>query len=136
MPCLLYAHTARHGRVGSLNAASGCPAQKCEEMVSVVVRRNSKIIGFGVMLTGLALLGGCSSETGRVPFVDTDVSCLRKQMKGPMFLSFPLAANTCQRMSNHNFILNEKNAHPLPLNLKDAPDLQKQADEYGYSYTK
>ncbi|OAG75831.1 hypothetical protein Amal_02933 [Acetobacter malorum] len=112
------------------------PAQSGEEKVSVVVRRNKKTIGFGIMLTGLTLLGGCSSEIGRKPFLDTDVSCLRNQMKGPMFLSFPLAANTCQRMSNHNFILGEKDAHPLPLNLKDAPDLQKQADEYGYSYTK
>ncbi|GBQ75187.1 hypothetical protein AA14337_0152 [Acetobacter malorum DSM 14337] len=112
------------------------PAQSGEEKVSVVVRRNKKTIGFGIMLTGLTLLGGCSSEIGRKPLLDTDVSCLRNQMKGPMFLSFPLAANTCQRMSNHNFILGEKDAHPLPLNLKDAPDLQKQADEYGYSYTK
>lgn len=104
--------------------------------------RTQKTVGLGILFMNVGLLAfgllvsGCSSEIGRVPLIDSDVSCLRKQMKGPMFLSFPLAANTCQRMSNHNFVLNEKNAHPLPLELKDAPDLQKQADEYGYSYTK
>ncbi|MBS0959072.1 hypothetical protein JK183_05930 [Acetobacter thailandicus] len=95
---------------------------------------------YPVKIWGLALsafvLAGCSSEVGRRPFLDTDVSCLRKQMAGPMFLSFPLAANTCQRMSNHNFVLSEKGAHPLPLNLRDAPDLQKMADDHGYNYTK
>lgn len=115
---------------------AGAKAPWRTEMVSLVGMRAKKTLGLGMMLGGLALLGGCSSEIGRVPLLDTDVSCLRKQMKGPMFLSFPLAANTCQRMSNHNLVLGEKNAHPLPLNLKDAPDLQKQADEYGYSYTK
>ncbi|MGG6429184.1 hypothetical protein [Acetobacter ghanensis] len=88
------------------------------------------------MAAGGFLLAGCSSEIGRVPLVDTDVSCLHKQMAGPMFLSFPLAANTCQRMSNGGFVLGESKAKPLPLNLKNAPDLQKLADEYGYSYTR
>lgn len=98
--------------------------------------RAKKALGLGGMLLGLMAVGACSSEVGRVPLLDTDASCLRKQMKAPMFLSFPLAANTCQRMSNHNFLLDAKNAHPLPLDLKNAPDLQKQAEEYGYSYTK
>ncbi|MFT8432618.1 hypothetical protein [Acetobacter orientalis] len=98
--------------------------------------RAKKAVGLGVTLFGLIALGGCSSEIGRVPLLDTDVSCLRKQMKSPMFLSFPLAANTCQRMTDNNFLLSTQKAHPLPLNLKDAPDLQKQAEEYGYSYTK
>lgn len=88
------------------------------------------------MAAGGMLLAGCSSEIGRVPMLDTDVSCLRKQMAGPMFLSFPLAANTCQRMSNHGLVLGEANAKPLPLNLKNASDLQKLADEYGYTYTR
>lgn len=90
----------------------------------------------GVMTAAGVLLGGCSSEIGRVPMVDTDISCLHKQMAGPMFLSFPLAANTCQRMSNGGFVLGAAKAKPLPLNLKNAPDLQKLADEYGYSYTR
>ncbi|MGO3517059.1 MAG: hypothetical protein ACTINM_00920 [Acetobacter cibinongensis] len=98
--------------------------------------RAQRVLGLGAMLVGLTLVSGCSPEIGRVPLTDTDVSCLRKQQKGPMFLSFPLAANTCQRMSNHNFLLGEKDAHPLPLDLKGAPDLQKQAEDYGYSYTK
>ncbi|ASL40800.1 MULTISPECIES: hypothetical protein [Acetobacter] len=96
--------------------------------------KNTLCLGF--VAVGLTLLGGCSSEVGRLPLVDTDITCLRKQMAGPMYLSFPLAANTCQRMTNHNFMFGEKNAKPIPLNLKDAPDLQKQADEYGYSYTR
>ena len=88
------------------------------------------------MAAGGLLLAGCSSEIGRVPLVDTDITCLRKQMAGPMFLSFPLAANTCQRMSNHGFVLGEANAKPLPLTLGGAPALQKLADEYGYTYTR
>lgn len=96
--------------------------------------KNTLCLGF--VAVGLTLLGGCSSEVGRLPLVDTDITCLRKQMAGPMYLSFPLAANTCQRMTNHGFMFGEKNAKPIPLNLKDAPDLQKLADEYGYSYTR
>jgi hypothetical protein len=96
--------------------------------------RKTTTLGLGVLAVGGILLGGCSSEIGRLPS-DTDISCLRKQMAGPMFLSFPLAANTCQRLTNHNLVLGEKDAKLIPLNLKGAPDLQKLAQEYGYSYT-
>lgn len=88
------------------------------------------------LVVGTALLGGCSSEMGRRPLVDTDITCLRKQMAGPMFLSFPLAANTCQRMTGHGLLLADKNPKPIALDLKGAPDLQAQADEYGYHYTR
>lgn len=67
---------------------------------------------------------------------DTDISCLRKQMSSEVRLSFPIAANTCQRLTNHNMIFGESNAKVIPFNLKGAPDLQAMADEYGYSYTK
>ncbi|MFT8368612.1 hypothetical protein [Acetobacter papayae] len=96
--------------------------------------RKTTTLGLSVLAVGGILLGGCSSEIGRLPS-DTDVSCLRKQMAPPMFLSFPLAANTCQRLTNHGFVLGEKDAKLIPLNLKGAPDLQKLAQEHGYSYT-
>ncbi|WP_369823579.1 hypothetical protein [Acetobacter sp. DsW_063] len=87
-------------------------------------------------LAALALFStGCSKEMGR-RINDTDVSCLRAQMSGESRVSFPIAANTCQRMSNGNLIFGAKNAKPIPLNLKDAPDLQAQAAEYGYTYTR
>lgn len=101
---------------------------------SVTLKTNK--FALGVMAAGGLVLAGCSSEIGRVPMLDTDITCLHKQMAGPMFLSFPLAANTCQRMSNGGFVLGESKARPLPLNLKGAPDLQKLADEYGYTYTR
>ena len=94
-----------------------------------------KRFGLGLLAVGGVVLGGCSSEIGRIP-TQSDVSCLRKQMAWPMFLSFPLAANTCARMTNNGFVLTEKNAKPIPLNLKGAPDLQKMADDHGYSYTR
>ncbi|WP_242011276.1 hypothetical protein [Acetobacter fallax] len=78
---------------------------------------------------------GCSAEMGRT-INDTDISCLRKQMGSEIHTSFPLAANTCQRWTNHNTIFNQKSAKPIPLNLKGAPDLQAQAEEYSYTYTK
>lgn len=80
-------------------------------------------------------LGGCSAEMGRT-ITDTDVSCLRKQMGTEIHQSFPLAANTCQRWTNHNMIFGQKTAKPIPLNLKDAPDLQALAQDNGYSYTR
>lgn len=90
----------------------------------------------GLLACGLVVLGGCSAEIGRKPF-ESDVKCLREQMGTTMQLSFPIAANTCQRMSDHNFIFgSKKKAEPLPLKLRGAPDLQKMADEYGYSYTR
>ncbi|QBL93403.1 hypothetical protein KSAC_11710 [Komagataeibacter saccharivorans] len=91
----------------------------------------------GLVACGLVVLGGCTAEIGRMPY-DSDVKCLRQQMGSAVQLSFPIAANTCQRMSDHNFIFGSKKhpAHPLPLNLRGAPDLQKLADEYDYSYTK
>lgn len=101
---------------------------------SVTLKTNK--FALGVMAAGGLVLAGCSSEIGRVPMLDTDITCLHKQMAGPMFLSFPLAANTCQRMSNGGFVLGESKAKALPLNLKGAPDLQKLADEYGYTYTR
>ncbi len=111
-------------------------AQQAGTKVSWSVTQKTNRFALGIMAAGGFLLAGCSSEIGRVPMVDTDVSCLHKQMAGPMFLSFPLAANTCQRMSNGGFILGAAKAKPLPLDLKNAPDLQKLADEYGYSYTR
>ncbi|MBE7618708.1 hypothetical protein K6L44_06050 [Gluconacetobacter entanii] len=84
---------------------------------------------------GAMALGGCSAEIGRMPY-ESDVRCLRKELGTQMHLSFPLAANTCQRMTDHNFAIGSKNPQPIPLNLHGAPDLQKQADEYGYSYTR
>ncbi|GCE83233.1 hypothetical protein [Komagataeibacter diospyri] len=91
----------------------------------------------GLLACGLVMVGGCTAEIGRKPF-ESDVKCLREQMGTTMQLSFPIAANTCQRMSDHNFVFsrNHKHAEPLPLKLRGAPDLQKMADEYGYSYTK
>lgn len=83
----------------------------------------------------ILVLTGCSAEMGRT-WNDTDVSCLRKQMGTEVHLSFPLAANTCQRMTNHNFFIGADKAKPLPLNLKGAPDLQSMAETYGYSYTR
>ncbi|MCH4090690.1 hypothetical protein [Acetobacter sp.] len=83
----------------------------------------------------LVCLSGCAAETGRM-WNDTDVSCLRKQMGSAVHLSFPLAANTCQRMTNHGFIIGEAKAKPIPLELHNAPDLQAMAEEYGYSYSK
>ncbi|ACI52968.1 conserved hypothetical protein [Gluconacetobacter diazotrophicus PA1 5] len=89
--------------------------------------------GLGWVACGAILLAGCSSEIGRRP-LDTDVSCLRAQMGAELKLSFPLAANTCQRMTDGNFAIGTKNPQPIPLNLRGAPDLQRLADEYGYSY--
>lgn len=83
----------------------------------------------------LLCLAGCSAEMGRT-WNDTDVSCLRKQMGSAAHLSFPIAANTCQRLTNHNLIIGEDSAKSIPLNLRGAPDLQAMAGEYGYSYTK
>nr|WP_242010513.1 hypothetical protein [Acetobacter musti] len=80
-------------------------------------------------------VAGCSAEMGRT-INDTDISCLRKQMGSEIHTSFPLAANTCQRWTNHNTIFNQKTAKPIPLNLKGAPDLQALAEEYSYTYTK
>ncbi|GAN98893.1 MULTISPECIES: hypothetical protein [Komagataeibacter] len=91
----------------------------------------------GLLACGVVMMCGCTAEIGRKPF-ESDVKCLREQMGTTMQLSFPIAANTCQRMSDHNFVFskNHKHPQPLPLKLRGAPDLQKMADEYGYSYTK
>ncbi len=83
---------------------------------------------------GFLALSACSPEMGR-RITDSDVSCLRTQMGTAINLSFPLAANTCQRTTAHNMIFNEKDAKLIPLNLHGAPDLQKLAKEYDYSYT-
>lgn len=90
---------------------------------------------FGWLAGAAILLAGCSSEIGRRP-TDTDISCLRAQMGAELKLSFPLAANTCQRMTDHNFVIGTKNPKPVPLNLRGAPDLQALADQYGYTYTR
>lgn len=93
-------------------------------------------VRLGLLACGLVVLGACTPEIGRKPF-QNDVKCLREQMGTAMQLSFPIAANTCQRMSDHNIIFAEnKHTHPLPLNLRGAPDLQKLADQYDYSYTR
>lgn len=91
--------------------------------------------GLGWVAGAAILLAGCSSEIGRRP-MDSDISCLRAQMGAELKLSFPLAANTCQRMTDHNFVIGTKNPKPIPLNLHGAPDLQTLADQYGYSYTR
>ncbi|WP_254454647.1 hypothetical protein [Acetobacter estunensis] len=80
-------------------------------------------------------LAACSPEMGRT-WNDTDISCLRKQMGDAVHTSFPLAANECQRLTNHNTIFGADHAKIIPLDLKGAPDLQALAEEYGYSYTK
>ncbi|GBQ22760.1 hypothetical protein ACLRDC_00515 [Gluconacetobacter sacchari] len=92
-------------------------------------------LGVGWVAGAAILLAGCSSEIGRRP-MDTDISCLRAQMGATVKLSFPLAANTCQRMTDHGFVFGTRNPKPVPLNLRGAPDLQALADQYGYSYTR
>lgn len=101
-----------------------------KHILTLMVYSSLLFVSFGV--------GGCSSEIGRTVF-DTDVSCLRKQMAGPMFLSFPIAANTCQRITGDGFLLarfvsKKKPGVPIPLDLRGAPDLQKLAEKYNYSY--
>ena len=118
------------GATGGRRCARGAARE-----VSWSVTWKTNKFALGVRAAGGLVLAGCSSEIGRVPMLDTDITCLHKQMAGPMFLSFPLAANTCQRLTNHGLVLGEKNAKLIPLNLKGAPDLQKLAQEYGYSYT-
>lgn len=137
MTCALWLLVAGHGTMGYAGATGGKrPLVQAKTKVSWSVTQKTNTFALGVMVAGGLLLAGCSSEIGRVPMLDTDITCLHKQMAGPMFLSFPLAANTCQRMSNGGFVLGEAKAKPLPLDLKGAPDLQKQADEYGYTYTR
>ncbi|MBS4074271.1 hypothetical protein KGY14_03585 [Ameyamaea chiangmaiensis] len=81
----------------------------------------------------VGLLGGCADELGR-KVTDSDVSCLRAQMGARVALSFPMAANTCQRMTGHNVVGLAKHPEPIPLDLRGAPDLQAQAREYNYAY--
>ncbi|MDG6093840.1 hypothetical protein LOC54_01715 [Acetobacter sp. AN02] len=95
-------------------------------------RRTLFLCAAVLSLSGLA---ACAPEMGR-RITDTDISCLRAQTGSSVGLSFPLAANMCQRTTAHNYMFGEQNAKPIPLDLKGAPDLQKQADEYGYSYTR
>lgn len=74
------------------------------------------------------ILLGCSAcapdtpEQGRMPW-DDDVSCMRKELSGQA--SFALAVAFCQRKENGALI---------PLNFKNAPDLQRKADQEGYYY--
>lgn len=77
-----------------------------------------------VLLTGL-FLGACNPEMGRLP-LESDVGCLRKELASPDHPSFHMAANFCQKT---------KNKVLLPLNLRDAPDLQKQAEQANIAYT-
>ncbi|GBQ28481.1 hypothetical protein AA13594_1003 [Gluconacetobacter azotocaptans DSM 13594] len=101
--------------------------------LTAVEMKRKNWAGLGMIACGAVLLTGCSSEMGRRPW-DSDVSCLRAQMGADLKLSFPLAANTCQRMTDHGVVIGSKNPQPIPLNLRGAPDLQKLADQYGYSY--
>ena len=98
----------------------------------------STCVAFATLFVVSLSMGGCSAATGRTMW-DTDVSCLRKQMAAPVHLSFPIAANTCQRVTGGGFLLarfvtKKKLGVPIPLNLHGAPDLQKLAQEYNYSY--
>lgn len=97
-------------------------------------RSFNRSLNFLFVIFSALLLMSCTHEIGRIP-TDNDITCLRKQMAGPMYQSFPLAANACQRLTNNNMIFGEKHAKPIPFHLKKAPDLQKLAAEYQYSYT-
>ncbi|MBI0066138.1 hypothetical protein H3T50_05565 [Commensalibacter sp. M0134] len=76
-----------------------------------------------ILFTGL-LLNACNPEMGRLP-LESDVGCLRKELSSPDHPSFHMAANFCQKTKNH--ILQ-------PLNLKNAPDLQKKAEKAGIAH--
>lgn len=76
-----------------------------------------------VLLTGL-FLGACNPEMGRLP-LESDVGCLRKELASPDHPSFHMAANFCQKTQNGVL---------LPLNLKNAPDLQKKAEKANIAY--
>lgn len=89
----------------------------------------------GMSFGGLVLLAGCAPEMGRRPG-DTDIACLRAQMGTPVAQSFPLAANMCQRMTDHGLVIGSEKPRPIPLNLRGAPDLQQLAAWYGYRYTR
>lgn len=80
-----------------------------------------------VFLLGFTLLSvaGCNPEMGRLPF-ESDVSCLRNQLSSDIHPTFQAAANTCQK---------DDHGVPLPLQLKNAPDLQKQAEQANIAYT-
>ena len=122
-----------------MNASPICLTRIRDERGMTVASSTSSSLRRNVrkwLVPGVILcLSGCAAETGRM-WNDTDVSCLRKQMGSAVHLSFPLAANTCQRMTNHGFMFDEATAKPIPLELHNAPDLQALAEEYNYSYKK
>lgn len=76
-----------------------------------------------IIAAGL-LLNACNPEMGRLP-LESDVGCLRKELSSPDRPSFYMAANFCQKTKNHVL---------QPLDLKNAPDLQKQAEQVGIAY--
>ncbi|WP_203413344.1 hypothetical protein [Entomobacter blattae] len=70
------------------------------------------------------LLTSCAANTpeqGRMPW-DDDVSCLRKELSGQA--SFAIAVAFCRR---------EEDGRLLPLDLRNAPDLQQKAKEEGFN---
>ncbi|MDI2090997.1 hypothetical protein [Commensalibacter oyaizuii] len=81
-----------------------------------------KLIFVGI---AILMLGGCNPEMGRLPF-ESDVGCLRKELSSPDQPSFQMAANFCQK-TDHGV--------PLPLNLKNAIDLQMRAEQANIAYT-
>jgi len=90
-----------------------------------------RILGLVAMM---ALIAGCTPEMGRT-VGQSDVACLRSQMSARVALSFPLAANTCQRVQREGVVGIGRDTHAVPLDLRGAPDLQQMARDHGYAFT-
>lgn len=88
----------------------------------VLIKVIKKIFLLGITLLSVA---GCNPEMGRLPF-ESDVGCLRNQLSSDIHPTFQAAANACQQ-NDHGV--------PLPLKLKNAPDLQIQAEQANIAYT-